>query len=117
MASVKEHMKKNQKNKDFAYYIDDTDYSEWEITGLFYAGLHLMNAYLHKNYNINDSTIDRHKKLKKIIESKCTYGIQQKYDSLFKLSLQARYECIDVSKRVEYAKQTLSALENYCIGK
>jgi hypothetical protein len=117
MASIKAHMEKESENKRFANFIKDTEFTDWEITGIFYAGLHLMSAYLHKKCHVSDEKINRHKKMIGVIKDNCDDKIGQKYVALFKLSLLARYECIDVSSKVEYAKETFHALENVCIGK
>lgn len=41
MASVKKHLEQKEKNEEFAAYLENSKYVDWQIVGIFYAGLHL----------------------------------------------------------------------------
>ena len=91
MPTPAEHLDQAERNEQFATTISNLDprFTEWEITALFYASLHYMNALLSylgyeaKNHHERRILIARHT------------NVSSPYDNLFQHSLDARYELIE----------------------
>lgn len=93
MSEVKKHIHQAERNEKF---FDDVknEYTDWAVTGLFYAALHLVEAFLslknqraedHKTRSWYISTI---KELKPIYED---------YRALYDYSVNARYKMLPLS--------------------
>jgi hypothetical protein len=88
LPTLKEHYKKSGYNEKF---FDDVkhEYPDWAITGLFYAALHLMEAFLA----VKDIHVEDHKErvnyIGRLSELKPLY---QYYRALYDYSVNARYK-------------------------
>lgn len=111
MATPKLHLQQKENNKSFFEYIEDSEFSEWKITALFYCALHFMNWHMHVNYSKKDEEIKCHSLLNEEIRNECSRTLYINYISLYNNSRKARYSCIDVSKDVEASRNHLMMIE------
>lgn len=118
MASVKKHLEQKEKNEEFAAYLENSKYVDWQIVGIFYAGLHLVKAYLHNQYNISDKDLRTHNDILKNVDQYCTEAIAKSYRFLYRESRTARYECINITSiQLQMTKQMYKSLHKECIIK
>lgn len=116
MASVSKHLEVKRKNESFVQFLDGSGYCEWQITGTFYAGLHLMHAYLHNQHRVKDRQMENHRALFGAIGKHCSTEILEDYRYLYNQSILVRYNCISVSSiRVQYVKEEYKLLNKLCV--
>ncbi len=93
MAKHKKHLSQAKYNRKFYEDIKHT-YQDWAITGLFYAALHLVDAYLaQKGISVEDHKT-RHRYLQMIKDLKPIYP---DYRALYDHSVNARYKFVKLS--------------------
>lgn len=122
MPDIQTHKKQNNKNKLLAEKLkaisntnDDVyNYSDWIVTILFYASLHYVDMYLHNRYNVKDEDIDSHQKRNLYIKNNCDTKLHCAYKNLYTLSQNARYNCSDVTKKIQFAENQYSRIINLC---
>ncbi|MBI5408068.1 MAG: hypothetical protein HZA14_01730 [Nitrospirae bacterium] len=93
MPTVKQHIKKSQYNESFFEDVKD-NYQDWAITGLFYASLHLIEAFLALKGIHVENHVERSKYFSRIKELKPLY---HEYKSLYEYSVNARYKMTPLS--------------------
>jgi len=85
-------------------------YNEWKIVILFYGALHFFQRYLalYGGRNNIPQHTETHYDLEQFMKSDFKFkNILIAYQSLYNLSRNARYDCIDMTKEdLEYAEQT-----------
>lgn len=118
MASVNKHLEVKRRNESFVQFLDGSSYCEWQITGTFYAGLHLMHAYLHSQHKVEDQQMANHRALFSAIGKHCSAEMLEDYRHLYNQSVAARYNCINISPtRVQYAREVYKLLRKLCMVK
>lgn len=114
MCIPKKHIEKYKSNLAFIEHLDSSRFSDWYVTGAFYAGLHRLDAYLHLKYDAKDDEISTHTKVKTYMGKKELLKTKALYTQFQLLSHMARYTFEDMTPRVNAANQYLHALENQC---
>ena len=112
MPFADEHIKKYQNNIKFYNTISDL-YPDWQITSIFYASLHYVNAFLHDKFRASDIDIASHKKLDEFLACVCENELMDIYDELKNLSYQARYDWVDLSCTVKAAQIKMNDIKKY----
>ncbi len=89
MPSKTKHISIATKNERLFEYLDDSPFSEWAATGLFYSLLHYIEAYLaDRSSHHSASHSDREPWMERISDLRTIYG---KYRYLKDQSRQGRY--------------------------
>lgn len=114
MGTEKEHKSKYSKNKNFLKEFNNVDYCEWAITVDFYCGLHVVDAYLAKEHDLDFKS---HTKRNRYISyDPILKSIYNDYDGLYNLSRMARYDGVILKpKKLQRAQMLLLTIENYMI--
>jgi hypothetical protein len=93
MPTSKQHIQKSKHNEKFYEHVK-YDYQDWAITGLFYAALHLVEAYLELKGIKVENHRERANCVAIIKELKIFY---HGYKSLYDYSVNARYKMFSLS--------------------
>lgn len=104
MESKQSHLEKYYHNKDFLNNgIKDRDkYPDWEITVIFYCGIHIVEAMLaEKNIHVSNHQ-NRRDAMENIDNIDDFIG---EYTHLYQLSRKARYKCFLPKQRDVYDAQ------------
>lgn len=115
MKDTKKYSDKYKHNESFVEFLDESnEFPDWTIIGIFYSALHYMNLFLSTQYDIESSNINSHMKRNTIIKHKCSDNIAKQYNILCDLSRTARYQYIDMSKQLGYARSCYKRLKDCC---
>jgi len=88
--------------------LDNTPFTDWAVTGMFYESLHWVEAFLDTK-GLNSS--DHRKRLRNMVLYNSDLGtIQADYDLLKKDSETARYDCY--KHTAEEARQLIPLVDN-----
>ena len=105
-----EHRKKAIEIELFSDALPDTTSGiEWAITAQFYAALHYVAAYfaLSNQFHASHGT-----RLRAIDKDTTLSSIYNDYQSLYNISRDARYECMNLQPgHLAFAKERLSAVK------
>jgi len=88
LPTVKEHINKSKYNEKFFEDVKH-DYPDWAVTGLFYAALHLVDAFLSKKGVSVEDHKTRSWYVASVSELKPIYG---DYRAMYDYSVNARYK-------------------------
>lgn len=115
MSDSASYNRKYEHNEAFIEYVkSNSEFSDWEIIGTFYAALHFMNMYLNVRYKTNIDEINNHKKRNEYIKCNCNDGIALAYKTLYDLSREARYQYTDVSSKINFVRNKYRELKSLC---
>ncbi len=115
MSDSASYNRKYEHNEAFVEYVkSNSEFSDWEIIGTFYAALHFMNMYLNVRYNKNIDEISSHKKRNEYINDNCNISIALAYKTLYDLSREARYQYTDVSSKTTFVRNKYNELKSLC---
>ena len=115
MSDSASYNKKYEHNEAFVEYVkNNSEFSDWEIIGTFYAALHFMNLYLNLRYHTNIDDISSHKKRNEYISDNCSKCIALAYKTLYDLSREARYQYTDVSSKTIFVRNKYNELKSLC---
>lgn len=98
MPDCETHIGKYRHNKNFVKFginsSKDEKFDDWEITGLFYASVHLVEAVLYKQYSKDSKTHED--RMKNIIDHPAVFNKScvKNYIALKSLAWTARYDGI-----------------------
>lgn len=102
--TIEEHRDWAFHNKEFANKLtceEFENYQDWRVVALFYTAIHFIEAYLGKEWEEEeDFEIDDHKKRANLMFwSEDLRPFYKKYQHLSDDSWNARYQCVDFTKR------------------
>ena len=90
MATVAQHLEQFERNLAVSSRLEASDDFDWAVTTLFYAALHLMQAYMIQH----DLKADSHRRREQLMLAHSGLRIVvDQYRALRSLSEHARYEC------------------------
>ncbi len=97
MPTIQAHQQQADRNRAFLDEMPE-GYPEWVVTALFYSGLHLLEACLAQQGTHSANHAERASNLRRL---RSAPSFQQrrlfdKYQDLYELSRQARYDCVQV---------------------
>ncbi len=115
MPTIDEHECKYKHNMDFISSIEGKGFEDWQITGCFYAALHIIQAKLHLIKNVPDEQMGSHEDTKEIIKQNFK-DVCADYTSLLSLSYTSRYKAAGelLSNSLEDAKKHLQSVVDEC---
>ena len=92
MPTITEHIAQAEHNRDFwvSYDIDSTQFLDWVVTGIFYEGVHWIEAYLDTN---GEHSINHKQRLLSMRLYSDIRPIAGDLDTLKQESENARYRC------------------------
>lgn len=115
MPTAEEHIQKYKHNRDFyAFGIasGQMDFSDWKVTVLFYAAVHLIEAILHQEYQEDAGDHKKRDELMIAHEEIFPHDSRRRYIQLRALSQKARYKAEPITqKEVGFAQDWLGELE------
>ena len=87
MPALQQHISQAIRNEEFADAISDlqTRFTQWEITALFYAVLHYMDAFLATRGHHPSN----HRERRRFVAD--FTNLHREYENLYDLSMKARY--------------------------
>ena len=88
MAKVEEHIKQWKHNRQFAESID-SKYRDWQITAIFYAALHAVDAALAQ---LKITVTDHVRRNEAVRNNGALLGLKEKYLNLYRISKVTRYD-------------------------
>jgi hypothetical protein len=91
MPNANDHIQQAQHNETFFRFVDQSQYSDWAMTALFYAALHYIDAFLSQVGMNPGGHDDRDKEVANRKELRL---IARQYFGLKNRSRNARYYCI-----------------------
>ena len=95
MSQPYEHIAQAEKNERLYDSLIGTEFNDWAITGLFYAALHYIDAYIASRTGASPSN---HSSRNYIVDStRRLTDIRQAYSNLYRLSRNVRYELSPIS--------------------
>jgi len=92
MPTITEHIAQAEHNRDFwvSYDIDSTQFLDWVVTGIFYEGVHWIEAYLDTN---GEHSLNHKQRLLSMRRYSDIRHIAGDLDTLKQESENARYRC------------------------
>ncbi len=117
MGNFSEHIQQGKNNLEFLGKINESCNSnwDWQVTGCFYAALHLMSAHVvsktNKNYLSHTALQDALNPYHQLSVSKIDLDTYRSYEKLYQLSRRSRYlikESVDKSLDVQPCTLTYS---------
>ena len=92
MPTINEHIAQAEHNRDFwgSYDINSTQFLDWVVTGIFYEGVHWIEAYLDTN---GEHSINHKQRLLSMRLYSDIRPIAGDLDTLKQESENARYRC------------------------
>jgi len=93
MAAAPEHEAQAQHNEDFVRFVINSPYTEWAATGVFYAAVHYVEAWLDRNYGEHSRN---HSERFRYIRMHTDRDFFRRYSQLLNRSFFARY--LDVQR-------------------
>lgn len=99
MPALQQHLAQAVRNEEFANTLTSiqTRFTQWEITALFYSGLHYIDAFLATQ----EQHPSNHQERRRMVGQLTT--LRAEYENLYGLSIKARYDieeftCQDVER-------------------
>lgn len=88
MPALQQHIAQVVRNEEFANTIGgfQARFTQWEITALFYSGLHYMDALLATQGHHPSNHQERRRLVGQLT------SLQREYENLYDLSIKARYD-------------------------
>lgn len=100
MPNRSDHEREAQHNEDFYQEIDSAyqDYRDWVIVGRFYTAVHYIDAQLADDGIHPESHRERFQEIQNSYQSELNQRLYSNFNTLYDLSKQARYHCIDINE-------------------
>ena len=117
MPSRQEHLDKWRHNEGLSRQLDLGPYQDWSVTTMFYAALHLVEAYFASQ--TPPVQTHSHVSRNKIVQSDANLApVWQDYLELYDRSRDARYDCLPFSAAVVSAirQQTFEPFKRHLRG-
>jgi hypothetical protein len=111
-ATAREHLAKAQWNEQLSSALKQLpeQYLEWQIITVFYAAVHLVQAYLRDKTKMYPQTHEERDRLISSLET--LRAIYPNYQELKHLSVTARYACLPTNDfDVKEARQQLTIIQ------
>lgn len=114
MPSEQQHTEKYKHNqKILSNSLFDSNYNDWKITVIFYSAVHIIETFLSKVKVHTSSHKERHKAVR---QYRVLREIADEYQTLYMLSIQARYDCVKFNdKTINDALKLLKKIEQVVI--
>ncbi|AQS58001.1 hypothetical protein [Desulforamulus ferrireducens] len=115
MPALEQHISQYQKNKQLleqsCFDIENTDYPEWVVTILFYTAVHLIEAELAK---YSQHCLNHKTRNKAVIAVENCKPIFPEYETLYRQSKKARYDCtIFTPKKIKQIWSLFERIESH----
>jgi HEPN domain-containing protein len=97
-ATEQQHLAKAQKNRQLSTALETqlTDYRDWQVITVFYAAVHLVQAYLRAKTSAYPQTHqERDELINRLPDLKPLYV---PYNELKRVSVKSRYACLPVNQ-------------------
>lgn len=110
-ATAREHLAKAQRNERLSSELKQLpeQYRDWQIIAVFYAAVHLVQAYLRDKTTMYPQTHEERDRLISSLET--LRAIYPNYQELKHLSVTARYTCLPTNEfDVKEARQQLAII-------
>lgn len=91
MPTRQEHVAKAEHDEALSVFLESTTYTDWAVTSLFYAALHLFDAYL---LGLGRDPKDHDERLRQIAGTTELRSVWPRYRNLLDRSIDSRYECL-----------------------
>ena len=113
-ATAPQHLAKAQRNEQLSSELKQLpeQYPEWQIITVFYAAVHLVQAYLRDKTKLYPQTHEERDRL--ISSEKALNPIYANYQELKRLSVTARYACLPTNEfDVKEARRQLAIIRRH----